>query len=231
LRFLLLIISLSVVVLGQNNNIILLENQKVSGTVTSKTTDDIPSKKEYYSLKYYLETEDLLYLIGLSHMPLQTIGNTTLSSFPVEIKQKREKLELAVAYKFYLKGSFYIAPALAYIHTDTKTFQHLNNSGTITSSSSHVVDTDYSLYAVMGYRPTKTSSALLYLELNNDLLSSEYSKDYSSYQLNLSILQAISKNVVLYFQYNTLLKDKPATSSNSGTKDVSGFSVGIGFRF
>jgi len=231
LKFLLLIIALSTVALSQSNNIILLEKQKVSGTVTSKIADDIPSKKEYYSLKYYLETEDLLYIIGLSHMPLQTIGNTTLSSFPIEIKQKREKLELAVAYKFYLKGSLYIAPALAYIHTDTKTFQHLNNSGTITSSSTHVVDTDYSLYAVMGYRPTKTSSALLYLELNNDLLSSEYSKDYSSYQLNLSVLQAISSTTVLYFQYHKVLKDKPATSSYSGTKDISGFSIGIGFRF
>jgi len=227
---LLLIVSLSTIVLAQSN-ILLFEKQKVSGTVTSSTAEDIYSSKEYYSLKYYVEKKDTLYLLGLSYLPLQTVGNTSLNSYPVEIKQKREKIELAVAYKFYLMDSLYIAPAIAYIHTDTKTFQNLNNNGTIISSTTHNVDTDYSLYGLIGYRPTQTTSILLYWELNNDLLSSEYSQDYSSYQVNLSVIQAISSNAVLYFQYNRLLKDKPATSVNTGTKDVAGFSLGIGFRF
>ncbi len=230
MRFLLIIISFSVVAFSQQN-IVLLEKQKISGTVTSDTAKDIASSKEHYSLKYYIDTQDVLYLIGLSYQPLQTVGNTSLYSFPVEIKQEMEKVELGIAYKLYLMDSLYIAPAIVYSNTDSKTFRHLNNNGTIISSITNKVDTDYSLYAIIGYKPTKITSLLLSLELNNDLLSSEYSRDYSTYQVNFSILQAISSKVLLYVQYNRLLKEKPSTSVNTGTKDVDGFSLGIGFQF
>lgn len=230
MKFFLLIISLSTIAFSQSN-IVIIEKQKISGTITSNSSKDIPSTKEYYSLKYYLDTKDVLYLIGLSSQPLQTVGNTTLSSFPVEIKQKREKIELGAAYKFYLMDSLYIAPALVYINTDSKTFQYLNNSGTITSSITNSVDTDYSLYALMGYHPSKVTSLLLSLELNNDLLGNEYGKDYSTYQVNFSILQAISKSTLLYFKYNKSLKDKPSTSLHTGTQNVNGFTLGIGFHF
>lgn len=230
MRFFLLIVSFSIVAFGYSN-ILLFEKQEVSGVVTSNTTNDIKNSKEYYSLRHYIDTRDALYLIGLIYQPLQTIGNTTVSSLPLELKQKREKIELGAAYKIHLTDSLYIAPALVYSNTDSVTYQNLNNGGNIISTETHSVDTDYSLYALMGYRPFPTTSLLLSLEINNDLLGNDYSKDYSYYQLNTSILQAISRNVLLYFQYNRYLKDKPSTVSHTGVKDVAGFSIGIGYRF
>ena len=230
MRFFLLIISLTSVAFSYSN-ISLFEKQRISGVITSNTSDDIVSSKEYYSLRHYIDTRDALYLVGFIYQPLQNVGNTSLYSLPVEIKQKREKIELGAAYKIYLMDTLYIAPAIVYSHTDTTTYQELNNNGSITTNITEGVDTDYSLYALMGYRATQTTSILTSLELKNDLLSSDYSKDYSSFQLNISMLQSVSRNVLLYFQYNRYLKDKPSTDVHTGVKDVEGFSLGLGYRF
>jgi len=196
-------------------------------TDTSLTYKDSKTSYNVPALSYMAIRQKYLFLAKLKAMPKQYIGTTYLNTTAIKLEQDGRKYELGAAYKLYLSDNLYVAPAFLYSNYASTLYQTVGNSVIKTKTR----DNDLSLYGLLGYKPLKATTILVSLELDNDILSNCYSKDYSQYIISTTIHQFFSKNWFAYIKYRQTLRDKVANTESTGNTHSISYGAGIGIKF
>lgn len=212
-------------------NLLFLEKYTHKYTISSNISEDIKTTNKYNALGYFHEDEKYLYALDYTYMSDQEIATTKMNNIPVDINQKFNRVRLGIGYKFNLSENFYISPALVYQNLSLKSRESINLPIGTQYNHTTLKDDDLSLYGVFNYRPFKGTSIMGKLEIENDLLSNDYQKDYSTLPMEIIVSQFINKDIFLFGKYGFTFKEKDAKNRFSGEKDVSLFSFGIGFSF
>lgn len=212
-------------------NFLLFQKQRQFSTITSLSAQDMKTVQDFYSLSYFLDRSNTQFLIDYTYLPEQSIGNTLYSSYPLEVIKKTQRFELGASYKYYLFDSLYVGPGIVYKHYLNKLIQKMRVGSKIINSESTSDDTDYSLYAIMGYQPFRATSIFFSLEMKNDIFSSNQEKDYSYLPIEISLLQFFTKKHFLYVKYGDTFRNKSADSVSLGQNSTYSISLGAGFIF
>ncbi len=179
------------------------------------------------ALSYMSVRPNYLLLAAFKYIPKQYIGTTALGNTPIKLEQEGWKYEIGAGYKFYITDDLYIAPALLYSDYYSTLYQTVGNNAVI-KSDSH--DKDLRFYGLLGYKLTKATLMFVAVEFDNDILSDNYSNDYSQYSLSTTLYQFFSKKWFAYFKYEQTLRDKEARSDSEGNNNSISYGFGIGTK-
>ena len=226
MKLFLLLLFFTKSLLAENVHLLSTEIIRYDYTATAIGLEDARISYTLPGISYTMMSKNYIVLASLRYSKKQSLGSTAFGSTRIGLEQMGWKYELGVGYKYYLSEKLFIGPALLFSDTYTKVYQTTSFSSTLTKKH----DIDFRLYAIVGYRAT--SSTLLFgtLELDNDLLSNEHFRDYSQYNLALTINQFLSKNLYLFIKYEQALRDKEATTGSTGNRDYRGYGFGIGMK-
>lgn len=178
------------------------------------------------AISYMSVRPDYLLLATFKYIPKQHIVTTALGNTPIKLEQEGWKYEIGAGYKFYITDDLYIAPALLYSDYYSTLYQRVGN--TVVESDSH--DKDLRFYGLLGYKLTKATLMFVAVELDNDILSDNYSNDYSQYSLSTTLYQFFSKKWFAYIKYEQTLRDKEARSTTEGNNNSIAYGFGIGVK-
>lgn len=193
---------------------------------TSSSLKDARLSFDAPAISYMAVRPNYLLLGALKYIPKQHIGTTALGNTPIELEQDGWKYEIGAGYKFYISDDLYIGPALLFSDYYSTLYQTVN--GTVIESDSH--DQDVRFYGLLGYKLAKATMIFVAVELDNDILSDNYSNDYSQYSLSATVYQFFSKELFAYFKYEQTLRDKEARSDSNGNNNSIAYGFGIGVK-
>ena len=203
-----------------------IENLRYDYIATSQTLDDARISYNLPGISYLVMSKDYVLLASLKYSKRQSIGSTALGSIPIGLEQFGWKYELGAGYKFHLSDKFYVGPALLYSDTYSKIYQTTPLSTTVTEKH----DNDLRLYGIFGYSFSKSTLLFGAIELDNDLLESDYANDYSQYPVTITMYQFLSKDFFLFLKYEQSLRDKKETATVTGNRNNRGYGFGIGIK-
>lgn len=215
--------------LGEEKNLHLftIENLRYDYTATTESLNDTHISYNLPGLNYVFMNDKYIALASFKYSPKQHIGNTFLGNTNIDFEQKGRKYELGAGYKYYLTDTLYIGPALLYSDAHSTLYQIINNNVMKTEK----YDTDLRAYFILGFNLTQSTMLFSSVELKNDLLSSDYAKDYSQYNTSVTLYQFLSPQFFLYLKYEQSLRDKNIHNTISGNENYKGYGAGIGISF
>lgn len=227
-KYILLFFSaLSLLSASENIDAVTAETAHYTQELTSSTLKNTKVSYDVPAISYIGLRKNYIFLAALKVVPKQKLGESALGAVPIKVEQEAWKYELGAGYKFYLNKNLYVSPALLYSDYYSKTYMITSSSSSETKSR----DVDVRLYGLIGYEPFKATMVFITVELDNDIFSDSYDKDYSQYPVNVSVYQFISKDMFLYIKYQKTLRDKKATAYLNGTSNSAAYFFGAGFRF
>jgi hypothetical protein len=194
---------------------------------TSLSLEDTKVSYDIATVSYMAVKPNYLLLASFKYMPKQHIGTTSLGSTQIRLENDAWKYEVAAGYKYYLTPSLYIGPALLF--SDYYSTLYKVAGSTVSESESH--DIDFRFYGILGYKLAKATSFLVSIELDNDVLSNDYSDDYSQYPFSITMFQFLSKEWFAYIKYQQAIKDKKERADSIGNSDSIAYGFGIGMKF
>ena len=228
MKTLIIFLLLNVTLLAEDENFHLftIENVHYDYIATSKVLSDARISYDLPGVSYLLMNKDYILLASIKYSKRQSIGSTFLGSTQIGLEQFGWKYELGAGYKYHLTDKFYVGPALLYSDTYSKIYQTTSFSSSVTEKH----DNDLRLYAIFGYAFTKSTLLFGAVELDNDLLESDYANDYSQYQATMTLYQFLSKDFFVFLKYEQSLRDKEATITSPGNRNNRGYGFGIGIK-
>lgn len=212
---LVLLIAMNVLAEEKNLHLFTIENLRYDYTATTESLNDTHISYDLPGLNYVFMNKKYLALASFKYSPKQHIGSTALGTANIDFEQKGRKYELGGGYKYYLTDTLYIGPALLYSDAHSTLYQIINNNVTKTEK----YDTDLRAYFILGVNLTQSTMLFSSVELKNDLLSSDYAKDYSQYNTSVTLYQFISPEFFLYLKYEQSLRDKNIHNTISGNEN------------
>lgn len=221
-----LLLSVGLTAEDENFHLFTIENVRYDYTATSNVLTDARISYNLPGFSYLMMNKNYILLASVKYSKRQNIGSTFLGSIPIELEQVGWKYELGAGYKYYLTDKFYVGPALLFSDTYSKIYQTTSFSSSVTEKH----DNDLRLYAIFGYAFTKSTLLFGAVELDNDLLESDYTNDYSQYQATMTLYQFLSKDFFLFVKYEQSLRDKEATPTSLGNRGSRGYGFGIGLK-
>ena len=228
IKYISILLFLSTSVFAEVKNLSLLSTEILRYDYTASTTGLNSSKISYTlpDVNYTFMNKNYIGLVSFKYSQNQNIGNSTLGSTNIALEQKGWKYEVGLGYKYHLRDNLFVGPGLLYSDTYTTLDQIIGTKRIRTKKH----DSDLRLYGLIGYYPT--SSTIIYgaIELDNDLLSNEYHRDYSQYNASIIIYQFLSKEYFFFLKYEQALRDKKPTNTVTGNKEYIGYGFGFGMR-
>lgn len=229
MKHIVLVLLIVMNLLGEEKNLHLftIENLRYDYTATTESLNDTHISYDLPGLNYVFMNKKYLALASFKYSPKQHIGSTALGTANIDLEQKGRKYELGGGYKYYLTDTLYIGPALLFSDSHSTLYQIINN----TVIKTEKYDTDLRAYFILGVNLTQSTMLFSSVELKNDLLSSDYAKDYSQYNTSVTLYQFISPEFFLYLKYEQSLRDKNIHNTISGNENYKGYGAGFGINF
>lgn len=224
---LVLLIVMNVLAEEKNLHLFTIENIRYDYTATAKSLNDTQISYDLPGFNYVFMNQKYVALVSFKYSPKQHVGNTILGTTHIDFEQNGRKYELGAGYKYYLTETLYIGPALLFSDAHSTLYQIINNNVTKTEK----YDTDLRAYFILGCNLTPSTMLFSSLELKNDLLSSDYEKDYSQYNTSVTLYQFLSPQFFLYLKYEQSLRDKTIQNTISGNENYKGYGAGFGINF
>ncbi|MFT5661713.1 MAG: hypothetical protein ACI9TV_002360 [Sulfurimonas sp.] len=224
--FILTLLSLSLFAEGKSLHLVSAEMINYDYTGSTQGFKDAKVSYTLPGVSYTYMDKNYIALASVKYSQNQNIGYTALGSTTIVLEQKGWKYEVGAGYKFYLGKTFFVGPALLFSDTYT-TLDQIIGTRTIRTLKH---DTDLRLYGLVGCNITKSTLIFGAIELDNDLLSNNYKKDYSQYNVTGTLYQFLEKDFFLYLKYEQSLRGKNATGTVSGNKNYVGYGFGMGIR-
>ena len=227
MRNLFILFLTSISLFATSADLIMTDLTRYDKTITSTSLKDAKITYDVPAISYMHVEPNYLILLKLKHLPKQHIGNTALGNTPIKLEQEAWKYEIGGAYKFYITDDFYIAPALLYTDYYYKLYQTVGTNVIET----HGHDSDIRVYGVVGYKIAKATMLFATIELDNDILSDNYSNDYNQYSVSATLYQFLSKDWFIYGNIQSTLRDKEARADSTGNKSSIAYGFGLGMKF
>lgn len=221
-----LLLNITLLAKDENFHLFTVENMRYDYTATSKALSDARLSYDLPGASYLMMNKDYILLASVKYSKKQDLGATSLGSTQIQLEQFGWKYEFGAGYKYYLTDKFYVGPALLFSDSYSKIYQTTAVGTTVTQKH----DNDLRLYAIFGYAFTKSTLLFGAVELDNDLLESDYTNDYSQYQATMTLYQFLSKDFFLFVKYEQSLRNKDATPTSAGNRDYRGYGFGIWFE-
>lgn len=225
--FILILTAVSLFAEANNFDLLMTDVTRYDKMATSLSLKDTKLSYDVPAITYMAIRPNYLILATIKVMPKQHIGTTALGTTPIELEQEGWKYEIGAGYKFYLNKDLFIGPALLYSDYYSTLYKIIGS--TVLETKSH--DSDLRLYGLVGYKLAKATMMFVSVELKNDILSNNYSKDYSQYPLGVTVYRFLSKEWFAYLKYQQTLRDKKARSDSTGTNSSIAYGFGIGMKF
>jgi len=193
---------------------------------TSLSLKDARLSFDSPAISYMAVRPNYLLFAAFKYIPKQHIGTTALGNTPIELEQDGWKYEIGAGYKFYITDDLYIGPAILFSDYYSTLYQIIGS--TVLQNNSH--DQDVRLYGLLGYKLAKGAMMFVAIELDNDILSDNYSNDYSQYSLSTTVYQFFSKEWFAYIKYEQTLRDKEARGDSTGNSNSIAYGFGVGVK-
>lgn len=212
---------------SKNVDLVMADMIHYNQTASALGLRDTKISYDVTTISYMVVNPKYLLLGAVKFMPKQNLGTTYLGTTPIVLKQELWKYEFGAAYKFYLSDKFFIAPALLFSDYYSSLYKIIGS--TVGESKTH--DIDVRFYGLVGYKISKASSILVSLELDNDIFSNDYAKDYSQYAISATLFQFLSNECFMFFKYQQALKDQKARGNIIGNANSVSYGFGMGMKF